>query len=693
MFKIAQPGVSTLTSIMGFEPKQKPAQTGKEALLLAIVGLVCCMASIDVARAESSPSGKDSVMQTSTSAQLSRGGGITVGPADNCDYDNLQDAIDNATGGFLAVNILVQAEYLFNFAAYEIIGPGEDLIIVGGFPDCDGFSEMPDQRTTLDAAGVGRLFDIRYEAQPGDPSRFIRLVNFTLQSGLVGPPGSPIESGGGLRIHGRPGLLGVALENVRVSNNISNNGDGGGIYMRTTGDQLDVLSAPLLSLDDTTSVSGNEAALNGGGISCVGLHDQFSPILQTGAGLISNNQSSVNGGGVSLDGCLAELRNGKPMMELIPIGLFHAGGIVENQADRRGGGLYARGGTIVTVIAASDQYGGDPDTAALIMDNESARGGGIYARDPGTEVHLLDVVVRDNEALDETFGFGGGMMAIDEARITMDRLDDGDAGASPCMPIEYVTGIGLKIPPCSRLSRNSSRSDSGAIRVNSGAEVQVRNTHIFDNSVESFSGRVLNAFNLHSFEGPPARAVFTNTLMANNSGGISLITAGRDSEVEVRWSTIWETDHEEADYHTFRLSAVTDTSSTFNLIGSIVWGEPTGVLVSTSGDGNTAAHARCVIGYQPASQGGWTSFEYFSSVDPEFEDPSGNRFHLQPNSPAINYCDDAEEFPPRDLDGRMRDVAFDGPISPPPGAHPDGWLDLGALVIADLLFGDRFESH
>lgn len=71
------------------------------------------------------------------------------------------------------------------------------------------------------------------------------------------------------------------------------------------------------------------------------------------------------------------------------------------------------------------------------------------------------------------------------------------------------------------------------------------------------------------------------------------------------------------------------------------------------------------------------------AADPKFVDAPGFNYHIQPDSPAVDFCDDAVSSPLYgDIDNQTRGVpASTGTTTP---------FDVGADEALDVLFADRF---
>jgi len=180
---------------------------------------------------------------------------------------------------------------------------------------------------TINGAGTVRVFNI--------PSGNVMLENMKLNNSYTSSNG-----GGGIYIHGAD----LTLNNVSISNSISSGVDGGGIFIEsgslvmtnctlssnecrngfwdTYGGGIAVASGASLTITGST-ISGNSAGSNGGGIYNAGL-------LTINNSTVSDNSCNSHGGGVYNAGVL-NINNSS---------------ISQNSAINSGGGIYHHEGTV-----------------------------------------------------------------------------------------------------------------------------------------------------------------------------------------------------------------------------------------------------------------------------------------------------------------------------------------------------------
>ena len=140
-------------------------------------------------------------------AVAGQGNMIRVGSdATDCDYAGLQNAINAASDG--DVILLSGSADHHRGNVYSIFT--KSLTIRGGYASCTATD--PSGRTTLDANEQARVFDI-WLPSGEDGLQEVILENLVITNGLSN------NSGGGILVEGRPGAQFVRLKNVQVTNN------------------------------------------------------------------------------------------------------------------------------------------------------------------------------------------------------------------------------------------------------------------------------------------------------------------------------------------------------------------------------------------------------------------------------------------------------------------------------------------
>lgn len=590
---------------------------------------------------------------------------FTVGPQANCDFNNLQSAINQAGNGD-TIRVAANDGYLGQ--VYYI--HAKSLTIQGGYSSCD-LSATANGRTVFNAQGsTGRVFDIW---DFGNTPMTVRLENLELQGG-----------NGGLLVEGQLGRLAVQVANVWIQGNHASNTsnpDGGGVRVRITSNSVgSSTSEPILSLDNDTVIAQNSAIGDGGGLYCSsslaqGQHIQTS--VRIGAALIMSNDAQGNGGGVASVGCQRLfMYTGGPVALFIP-----TGGVMMNTAGGNGGGLYVSAGGEVQV--RGDSYSGfGLDLAPMINGNEAVNGGGIAITGQSSRVGLHGAQVHGNNA-DEV---GGGILVTDHASLNMRALSETD----PCLPTQ--TGGGLaSAGPCSYLRNNRADRTGAAIKVRNGADARITQTRISNNQIPEPDARAgVIAVNYSSDRVSEPASLLIDSSQVDGNKATYVAYVGNGSDVAINWSTVADN---EIVGRIARSFALPGKVNTLFLGSSIFWGNSSNSMVNQGGDGSHVLSADCVIGQAAAGNTGLTGQMFYESTDPLFIAPDDGDYRLAAGSPAIDFCDGVtDSVVSRDLAGNPRNQVWTGP---PPASNPGlGHYDLGAFEAHyddDVIFANGFE--
>lgn len=588
---------------------------------------------------------------------------ITVGTGAHCDYSSLSDALAAASDGD-TIRLTKNGDYLGQ--TYLLQNFSGELTIRGGYESCA--SNDRSGRTKLDANSTGRLFNINRSSADTGPLMDIRLMDLELVRGDAGD--GYLWGGGGLLVNGPPGRLRVTLENVWVTNNRTNT-IGGGIHVRMNADRSGT-SLPILTLDNDSFVAQNKAGEDGGGIACSsnGFFPGAETLIRLGAGGIVNNEADGHGGGLFLDGCRNVWVYG---------GLSNnpLAAIVMNTAGERGGGVAMINQSVATITGNSFGEFGDNQAGAAILGNEAQYGGGIYM-DTESTLSLFDVYLENNMA--HSTG-GGAYSKYSNLRIRRSENE-------PCQPVS-----GLHTPRCSyvRGNKGGGHSDQARALEHRHGHLEISRTiisgHAYDSPTGDERGFVIVLRD--------ASSVIEGALFQGNHARRGIFHLWDDSDLKVSWSTF-------AKNANTSIVRMRNGSNKVQLLGSIMHdvntsGNPTKLFTFYQGvAGDHDLLVDCVIAAQP--QGDLPiSAHYYSEIDPHYVDADNGDFHLAHNSPAIDYCDGYHAPEHRDLDGNERGVPHMGPTPiAPPNPYPGGTFDLGAYemhYVSDKIFSDRFEDN
>lgn len=592
---------------------------------------------------------------------LGRGGERTVGPGTNCDFDNLQTAINNAIDG----EVLRLADGLdHSNNSYAIVFTGPSFTIRGGYPDCDPASS-PSGRTTINVnGGISPVFDIWFDGA-GD-ARQIDLENLRIE-------GSNGSNAAGVLVEGRVGQLQVNLRNVEVMNNQRTGGStshGAGLIVRTTNDAIG--SVPLATVDNDSIIASNITDGHGGGIYCESAHDNgASTVLRLGTTLVMENQAN-SGGGIAVNGCRnVYLYNGGPVL----LGLIPTGGFIFNEATLNGGAIYVIGGGEVYLRAQAVAGFGDPDHAALVLGNSAQSGGAATVLGADSVLHVEDAYIENNTA---DIG-GGAFRIITNGELFVRRA----AGSGRCAPETAENGLVTR-PPCSMVRGNSSDYD-GAFSITGSGSADVSRTIIEGNSA-TFAGEAQFAHvGATNDDGDDSELRVESSLITGHDG--VLMVMENNSQLDLRFSTIAGN----VGGVMARMRPGAQRTANFSARTGILHHSST--LFQVQGDGAVSMSADCVISNQPGTE--FTSSFAFAQIDPQFANPDNGDFQLAYTSPAIDFCDgfNAPQFP--DLHGVTRGQEWTGPqLDPRPSLPVSGFYDLGAYEAVwrgDVIFSDRLE--
>jgi predicted outer membrane repeat protein len=527
-----------------------------------------------------------------------------------CDYPTIQAAVlDLAAGSEIR---LVGAEFVVG-APLSIFN--RNLRISGGYPACG--APAPTGKTTLRA-------DFSGDAVVSVGGNIPGALNLELRDLVITNGDNPTGNGGGLQITG----MGQAnLIGVDVHDNLAN--AGGGLYVQA------LAGGPLAVNLLGGSRIGNEGGLgndasNGGGIFCLGAR------MRLGHVDIMANSASNQGGGLRSDACeiLSTEEPGDIRFE-------------QNMA-RDGGGIYARGGSQLTLRARLDQKISISHNQAVLGEGVR-RGGGLYLNNDDTVLLGSGLRINDNTAR----SFAGGIIVV-AAQAVLDR------GLDSCA---------LGDEHCSSLSGNSVRDETGALSGTVGGAFVV--------------GTGSPSLTLRQTRVANNAALGSAVLVADNAGSMvleSVLLTGNDSP---NLLGVNGTATLRADFLT-----VAGNSTSGSLIRNFS-GAALGVEVSRSIliaeapavhlEGAGSSSFSCINTGVGGALGG-------DSHTPAFFDAAGGIYRLRSDSQNLDRCAADGNESAFDLSGLPRNV--DRPGVP----NNIGPLDRGAFEDVEGLFAGGFED-
>lgn len=554
-------------------------------------------------------------------------GPVCVGSDSSCNYTNVQDAIDAvATGSSNDTTIHIAKNQ--NYTSQHLVVHNRSLTLRGGYSSCSDY--IPSGNTVLDGSNgstsVGSVVAI--SADGGYPV-IVELRNLTLSHG--GPPPLGAIKGGGVSVSGDVEL---DLFSTIISNNRAS--VGGGIYVDGTPDTVVLLGTGSAILNNTATALGSDGL--GGGIYCE--NDARLDIFQ---GLISGNVAQADGtpgsmgGGMYLDGCSALVAT-----------IGSNAGIRLNIADF-GGGIYAFHGKV-------NFEGNDTGSVPLIANVAGYDGGGMYLFE--SLAQLDGANVEGNLAGFSSASGSGGAFVLDSSYLAMDS-----ASCTACSTLKNndagVSGSGSAV--------------AGYTNGSDFIQATIQNTVISGNGSAN-SGFVL------SMAGPTHAngLILNNNLITDNKGtSLASIIGSSSGLVRVVSSTIAGNDFSGVVFYN------SGTTPPMNLSNSIVYETPNKNTVAT----NSGVTTKCVM---TNSGSGLASAPTVSVDDPKFIDAANGNYHLQADSPAIDFCTYVQYVQGNDLDGNAR--GQDAPQVPDRSAG--ALFDLGAYEWADdAIFTNGFEEN
>jgi hypothetical protein len=600
-----------------------------------------------------------------------------------CNHSDIQSAIDAADPDEVAEIRIANNQ---SYSNQSLVINDRSITLRGGYGSCVEAANQIidlDQRTVLDGGAQGRVIDIT--APPG-AGREVRLENLLLREGAA-------DQGAGMRVRGERGSVTVTLRNVRVRNSEAT-AFGGGVAVVMDGDPA-LNDVPLLvfgvsgpgtgKLDWNVRLESNRSATEsgslGGGLACRGNASAFNtaPVVIVDRGLFlgngagSSNNTTGGGGGIALQQCSALLALGSPGGEA---------GIFDNDARLQGsGGILLAGGSELMIHGDRIDGRGTPGRAAVIGENIN---GGLFAVD--SRVLASGLVLVDNVA-------GTSASVALRLRSSQFELLPGTAPATDCLAAQ----AGRVYPACNLISGTrgtlqSTRASALSLDSSAGSPTLalLSSVVIRDNGPIGGGSSTPSVADLEG----DVSLMLRHALILDNTNGSSLFrrSGSGQAKLDIAWSTI-------AANQIANLSnaaVIQNAGSAGNVLetdiaGSVIW-QPERVLFS--GDpGNSSI--RCMIGNQPASELPVDTTAFYDNIDPEFANLASGDLRPGPSSPLIDYCDgqaiqgDLEG----DINGVIRGISYDMPITPAPNRVPGGRFDLGAFEREqERLFQDRFQT-
>ncbi len=537
---------------------------------------------------------------------------IWVGPDSNCEFPDINEAIEQAyeCGPFGCLPGIAQIRLSSNYIHSGSTLIDKSIKIRGGYTSCEGtYNGINNVLNAVDPNT--RLFTV---VQSEPLAVEVDLVDLS----MFGTTGNAIQGG----------VLAMASGDItlRITDSTVTAGtaeQGGGIAMLGGGNVLEIRNS---FINSNQAINGNFAEGEGEGIHC-----SDGGEIRFISGEILNNEADTNGGGVFLNNCdlIGQTENQHRFITNNTVLRSTA-----DNAPGRGAGIYATGqGTEVhlgallsrTQIENNRVVEWEPDSSPLY----SASGGGLFLAD-GAEAELINTQFVANQATN-----GGAISMTTNASLLMDRT------SGPC--------LATRDDECSALIDNEATGDIGtgggsALYVYTDTvEVQIkrsvfRGNHAYEHNGEGINGSMIEYFTTDdssiTLEG---NLMFLNMIEESSSSAdgdylnFSANSTGATINVDLIQNTIAFNENADAVFD-FRGVLV-------NAIGNLVFeADMDEGLMNDSSD--QAIYSACNITgpdefIDAVVRGGGDR----STDDPGFVNAPSADFRLTSNSPAVNRCD------------------------------------------------------
>jgi len=386
---------------------------------------------------------------------------------------------------------------------------------------------------------------------------------------------------------------------------------------------------------DGVTVTGNSSS----GVMCSG--DNNSIRIQ-GDSLISDNETINNGGGLLItNGCDANV--------VAPVVINN------NTAANHGGGINVSNGSLVNLNGIEINQ----NTADVDEDN-IGNGGGIYIADELSIVNAVNVKFLNNQA-----SRGGAVSVASDGRFTSFSVN---SAANPC----------LTPGECSEYRGNSAVNIGGVLHATGNGEITALHGNFRQNGL--FGDGLIAFASTGASIGIEGSVIVKNGSESLPATNLFFVDGEFDSTTNISLNHVTVADNDILE------SVINNDSGIFALYASIIDEE-----ADVSEASNVNSHSfECAIVHETGSfsAGGTVIID-----DPKFINAATGDYHIQPISPAVDYCYSAA---PLTVDLGY-DLDFEGRNYDDPNvADLHGQYDVGAYEYRfdnDLIFMNGFEEE
>lgn len=574
---------------------------------------------------------------------------VTVGWTSDCDYDvnlfasQIQEALND---GHDEIRVSNTSPYTESFTVLN-----RSAVIKGAYNSCaDAENGMQSTEKTLISGENLTQSAISIES-------FGNVIDTTIDGfeiTRVSDDGFDNDDGTGVYLSGVSGI--VNLKNMHIHHNPDTSFGGIGIF------NSNITSTLNLNITDVIATHNNSRF--GGGMRCIS--NGLTDIQVDGLSGFSFNQADFSGGGIYLQNCNMTFAGGTDTpSESNPLGIHNN----ESLNNNAGGGLYAGGGSQVTLV-------GSLLTPFNISSNRAYDGGGIYING-GTgavksKVELINSSITNNHA---NGFYGGGLYVRSEGELIFQPSDG-------CLWNDL----------CHLIANNLADFMGGALYITSGGRSVINKTEI-TGSRAVLQGSVAALRDDNS-------QLQINTSLVHKNGGIdhdiyadsyAIHNNFGDINISINYSTFADNNVQDAVISPFTYTG-SELLGTFSLVGSIVSDEVTAIKFDPNPDNFIPdSVVNCVVFNEITTNE--DNFEIYQQVFIDtlnFNNAANDDYRLSVvDTIAIDRCDETL-YPTvlaTDLDGQLR------PYDEPSVNNDIGTLDIGYdEANLDYIFKNSFEN-